>query len=61
MAENVYVYSSVSSLEVLSGQVRSGQSAHSEQAVIVHACHGHLNRPSPVPLSRTGKKKRGMK
>ena len=26
------------------GQVRSGQSvvrAHSEQAVVVHACHGH--------------------
>ena len=25
-------------------QVRSGQSAHSEQAVVAHACHGHRYR-----------------
>ena len=40
-------------------QVRSGQSvkrAHSEQAAVAHACHGHRYRPPPVPLSRTGKK-----
>ena len=41
------------------GQVRSGQSvlrAHSEQAVVVHACHGHRYQPLPVPLSRTGRR-----
>ena len=38
--------------------IRSGQSvyrAHSEQAVVAHACHGHRYRPSPNPLSGTGK------
>ena len=42
--------------------VRSGQSvqrAHSEQAVVAHACHGHMYRLSPVPLSGTGKKRGG--
>ena len=34
---------------------------HSEQAVIAHACHGHRCRPSPVPLSGTGKKGGGSK
>ena len=24
--------------------------AHSEQAVVAHACHGHMYRPSSVPL-----------
>ena len=36
--------------------LRSGQSvlhAHSEQAVVVHACHGHRYQPSLVPLSGT--------
>ena len=39
--------------EVMAGQ--SVYHAHSEQAVIAHACHGHRYRPSPVPLSGTGK------
>ena len=30
--------------------------AHSEQAVVAHACHGHMCLPLPVPLSGTGKK-----
>ena len=38
--------------------LRSGQvsvyGAHSEQAVVAHACHGHRYRSSPVPLSRPG-------
>ena len=37
---------------------RSGQSAyraHSELAVVAHACYGHRYWPSSVPLSRTGK------
>ena len=52
--------------QVRSGQVRSGQvrsvclTAHSEQAVVAHACHGHRYGPSLVPLSGTGKK-RGSK
>ena len=29
--------------------------------VVVHACHGHRYRPSPVPLSGTGKKGGGSK
>ena len=33
--------------------------AHSEQAVVAHACLGHRYRPSPVPLTGTGKKKGG--
>ena len=44
----------------MDGQVRSSQSvyrAHSEQAVVAHACHGHRCRFSPVPLSGTGKEK----
>ena len=32
------------------------QSAHSEQTVVAHACHGHRDQPSLVPLSGTGKK-----
>ena len=36
------------------GQVMSGQSAHSGQALVSHACHGHKYQPSPVPLSGTG-------
>ena len=32
---------------------------HSEQAVVVHTCHEHRYRPSPVPQSGTGKKGRG--
>ena len=35
-----------------SGKVRS------EQAVAAHACHGHRYRPTPAPLSGTGKEKR---
>ena len=38
----------------------TGQSvygAHSEQDVVVHACHGHKYQPSPVPLSGTGRYK----
>ena len=27
--------------------------------MVVHACHGHRYRPSSVPLSGTGKKKKG--
>ena len=34
---------------------------HSEQAVVAHACHGHMYRPSLVPLSRTGKKGEGVR
>ena len=51
--------------QVRSGQVRSGQvrseclTAHSEQAVVVHTCHGHMYHPLPVPLSGTGKQKLG--
>ena len=37
--------------------VRVFKRAHSEQAVVAHACHGHKYRPSPVPLSGTGKKR----
>ena len=32
--------------------------AHSEQAVVAHACHGHRYRPSPVLLSGAGDKRR---
>ena len=32
---------------------------HSEQAVVKHAYQGHRCRPSPAPLSGTGKKKGG--
>ena len=28
----------------VSSQVRSGQSVHSDHAVVAHACHGHRNR-----------------
>ena len=38
-------------------QVRSGQSAHSEQYVVLHACHGNRCLPTPAPLSGTGKEK----
>ena len=44
-------------------QVRSGQvvyRAHSEQAVVAHACHGHRYRPSPAPLSGTEKRGEGV-
>ena len=46
---------------VPSSQVRSECLMHmySEQALVAHACHGHRYRLSPVPLSGTGKKKRG--
>ena len=43
----------------MSGQVRVFKGAHSEQAVVAHACHRHRYRPLPVPLSRTGKKMGG--
>ena len=37
------------------GQVRSECiTAYSEQAVVVHACHGHRYWHLPVPLSGTG-------
>ena len=42
-------------------QVRSGHGvygAHSEQAVVAHACHGHRYQSSPVPLSGTERKKK---
>ena len=42
-----------------SGRVGSECRVGSQQAVVAHACHGHWCRPSPVPLSGTGKKKRG--
>ena len=37
-----------------SGQVKSVYRAHSVQAVVAHACHGHRYRPSLVRLSGTG-------
>ena len=51
-----FVMSPFESSFLWSGQVRSGHSvwrAHSEQAVVAHACHGHRYRSSPVPLSGT--------
>ena len=41
------------------GSDRSASRAHSEQAVVAHACHGHRYRPSSVPRSGTEKKERG--
>ena len=48
-----------SSGQFRSSQVRVFYHAHSEQAVIAHACHGHRYRPSLVPLS-VPKKKGGV-
>ena len=53
--DNTYHGLCYTSREALAGT----RSAHSKQAVVAHACHGHRYRPSPVPLFGTRRKKGG--
>ena len=46
---NVKLYYVCCTVDHCQGQ--SAERAHSEQAVVAHACHGHRYRPSPVPPS----------
>ena len=40
--------------------ITSLNGVHSEQAVVAHACHGHMYRFSPVSLPETGTKSVGV-